>query len=179
VSKPDLLSLDDHVLRLDELDTAEADFKDRIHERLMALSECEPSTDCYVYTGCWEESGQAKMRVGGRVYHVSRVAAWVYFEDFQIWSNARTLRTCKTPACCNPEHIYVVRNQREAMAATKAAGRLVTTSNRLTRLAAARMRHLFSQGWPMPDLAREFKVRVAAVRAVIYGRTWKDKQGQG
>jgi hypothetical protein len=122
--KRKLLSLDDPVIRLEAFDGSEQDVKDRIHELVMKQSEYDPDTDCQIFTGCWEQNGQAKMRVGAGVYTLSRIVAWLFHKDFKLWGKNRAVRTCDNPACCNGEHVVVVRNQAEAMSLLRRKGKV-------------------------------------------------------
>lgn len=168
-----LLALDDHIFKLEAFDQREQDLKDRVYEKMHSRIEFDPATECCIYTGSWEANGQAKMRVNNRIYCVSRLAAWVFYEGFQLWGNNRAVRSCESPACCNPEHIVAVRGLREALAAQREAGRFGDgPAVRLTRSQAAEMRALAAGGVLPPELAQRFRVRVPAVRAVLLNRTW-------
>jgi len=168
-----LLSLEDHIFLLEAHDAKEQNLKDQVYEKMQSRIEFDPATECCIYTGSWEANGQAKMRVNNRIYCVSRLAAWVYYQGFQLWGNNRAVRTCDSPACCNPEHITTVRGLKEALAAQREAGRFGDgPAVRLTRAQATEMRLLSGQGVGNDDLAARFRVRIPAVRAVLLNRTW-------
>lgn len=96
-------------LRLHDPDAE--DLKDDAHDRLLRLVEHDHNTGCWVYTGPWQRDGNGVLRVGGRQYVASRVAAWVYQGGFAL--DDRTVRVehvCRgTPACVCPGHLVVVR----------------------------------------------------------------------
>ena len=87
-----LLELDESILALERFDDTEQDVKDRIHQMVQERTEFDPETDCQIFTGAWEENGQAKMRVGARVYCLSRIVAWLYHPGFQLWGLNRAVR---------------------------------------------------------------------------------------
>ena len=119
-----LLSLEDDILELERFDDTEQDVKDRIHQMVQERTQFDPATDCQIFTGAWEENGQAKMRVGARVYCLSRIVAWLYHPGFQLWGLNRAVRKCDNPACCNGEHVVVVADQAEAMSALRRNGKV-------------------------------------------------------
>jgi hypothetical protein len=119
-----LLDLDDSIINLDRFDDREQDVKDRIHQMIQDRTEFDPETDCQIYTGAWTHNGQGKMRVGARIYCVSRIVAWLYNADFQLWGDNRAVRKCDNPACCNGEHVEVFENQAKAMSALRRRGKV-------------------------------------------------------
>lgn len=88
--------------------------KDVIRRRLLARVQRDPLTKCWIFTGCWNRKGQARMKVGCQVYRIQAVAAWV-FRGIELWDDVVRYRTCKTPACCNPAHIKVASTIAEAL----------------------------------------------------------------
>ncbi len=172
---PGLLSLDDHISLLDGFDSAEQDFKDLIYARIAERSEFDAGTECIIYTGSWEPSGQAKMRVGAQVYCLSRITAWIYFPGFKMWGVQRVVRTCDAPACCNPDHVRVLADQAAAMNAQRDAGRIGDPRKQLNRARASALLRDHHQGATIPELVRRYRIKRRAVRAVILGRTWAPK----
>jgi hypothetical protein len=175
---PNLLSLDDHILNLDRFDSKEQDLKDLIHARLQDRTEVDFGTGCTIYTGAWEENGQAKMRVGRRVYSITRVSAWLYLRGFQLWDVRRVVHKpcCPNPACYAQDHLVVLADQAEALAAQMRSGRLGERHHcRLNKLKAAHIRELAAEGVTPAEMAHmpEFDCSVQAIRAVIEGRRWK------
>jgi hypothetical protein len=101
--------LDRPVCSLNGSDSVDQALKDKIHARLNDPKRFsyEPSTDCWLYCGSWNDQGQAVIRVGVKPYPVSRVAAWLYTEGFELWGANTAVRTCDCPACFNPDHLLV------------------------------------------------------------------------
>lgn len=170
--EPELLSLDDHISLLDRFDAAEQDYKDEIYGRMFMKTECDAATDCMIYTGCWEDSGQAKIRVGAQVYIVSRVSAWLFFDGFKLWSRQRVVRTCDAPACWQPSHLKVLASQAAAMEYQRNTGRIGDPRRQLNRKKAEAMRRQHEDGASIPELVERTGLQRRSVRAVILGRTW-------
>ncbi len=132
--KKKLLSLDDHPILLEAFDSGDQALKDLIHDRIQANVELDPNTSCMIYTGFWEAgSGQAKIRIGARIYPLCRAAAWVYLPGFRLWGKNLAVRTCDSPACANPEHLVVAADRSEAIRLQRSAGRLGSAIERLAR----------------------------------------------
>lgn len=111
--------------------------KDDAHDRLKWRIEEDPDTGCWIYTGAWEQgSGLGVLRVAGRVFTASRVAAWVYGPvSFDLFDTAGVRvyhHDCNVPACCNPDHLRVAAGSGAVNAALATLGRC-----RKPRLAAA------------------------------------------
>jgi hypothetical protein len=89
--------------------------KDRCFDVLMKRSELDPHTDCWVYTGAWDpDSGHGRIKVAGRLFNVSRVAAWVFWDpedNFDLFDPAVRIyhAHCRLPACFNPDHLASAR----------------------------------------------------------------------
>jgi hypothetical protein len=87
----------------------EEQLKDRVHERLLPQCEVDPETECWIFVGGWNRSGQGVVRIGGKQHAASRVAAWVYLGGFDLDDpSVRVKHTCQSPACINPDHLLVV-----------------------------------------------------------------------
>jgi hypothetical protein len=174
-----LLDLDSHILGLERFDGQEADIKDEIHARLQARCEVDAGTGCWVYTGCWERSGIAKIRVGTRIYCVPRVAAWLYREGFAIWDVEVVGRSCQTPACFNPDHLLLRADQAEALRRQREGGRLGHHHRHLNWAKVRALRASVQAATPeeAKRLAAGFSaqegISLRAVRAVLEERTWK------
>lgn len=171
----ELLDLDAPVHCLNRFDEAEQLLRDELHARLNGRMEYDPHTDCWIYTGAWEANGQAKIRVGGRVHCVSRVAAWVYFAGFELWDVQRVVRVerCLQPACFNPEHLQVAGDQAEALAVQRAFGRLGRAWHRLSPRRAAELRADVLGGMSEAEAAAKYDIRAPSVRAIVRGDTYK------
>jgi hypothetical protein len=178
-----LLSLDESVLGLERFDSEEDAIKDAIHAIFQERCELDPITGCWVYTGCWERSGHGKIRVGRRVYCTARVAAWLYLPGFSLWEERIVKRRCNTPACFNPDHLEIVGNQAEALKKQRRNGRLGRPCRRLDRSKVSQLREKaysldsLSLDNFLQRLSNEENVSIRALRAVLDGRTWKEKDG--
>jgi len=95
--------------------------KGLIRNRLLARISRDPISKCWIYLGFWTDEGEARMRVGGKVYSIRRVSAWL-FKGVDLWEDVYVYRICQSPACCNPRHISVAANFQEALADLRERG---------------------------------------------------------
>lgn len=177
---PSALSLESHVLDLERRDASEQEFKDKIHALLQSRCEVDFGTGCWVYTGCWEKSGIAKIRVGTRIYCVPRVAAWLYLRGFSLWDGQVVGRRCQTPACFNPDHLLIHLDQAQAIRRQNAAGRLGANHRHLSRAKVLRLRSA-AENLTSAEMdvfinlfAAKEGISRRAIRAILDGRTWKE-----
>lgn len=184
---PTTLTPADDLLFLNSLDAGDQRLKDKVHERLLARSENDPRTGCWIYTGAWTEDGRGKIKAGFRVYPVARVAAWIYFRGFELWGPQAVYhkrRTCP-PACFNPEHIAVAPTQAAARAALRALGRFGTQpssryARKLNRDKARQLRReaeTLLECLSLAEAVRELSRREGISRKWLYrllrGESWK------
>ena len=90
------------------------DLKDGVHERLLQAIEHDHDEGHWVFTGSWQPSGHGVLRVAGRQYVASRVAAWVWLGGFDLEDatvRVEHRKCCRVPACVCPQHLRVVRAQ--------------------------------------------------------------------
>jgi len=163
------------VYDLNVRNSRDQDLKDRIYERLMGRSESDPETSCQVYLGAWTDHGNAKIRVGQRVFNLNRVAAWIFFETFELWGENIAFHTCETPACFNPGHLGVAKDISEALREIHRLRRPRQPGRRLNKEKATqlRLRH-FDEEATANILATEFGLSKTSAQAVIENKTWKD-----
>jgi hypothetical protein len=159
--------LSDHIFCLNRCDTNEQNQKDRIHQRILSRVEHDHQTGCAIYTGVWEESGQAKMRVGRKVYCLSRIVAWIYRKGFDLWGHERALRTCNNPACCAEDHIVVVEDQAAAMRHHQARGRCRHKRKINDPAVIAAIRTAHKEGATIRSLAGRYGVGRRAIRRAM------------
>lgn len=163
------------VYALNVRNSRDQDLKDRVYERLMARSESDPETSCHVYLGAWTDKGNAKIRVGQRVFNLNRVAAWIFFETFELWGANIAFHKCETPACFNPSHLGVARDISEALREIHKLRKPRQPGRRLNKEKATqlRIRH-FDDDATAHVLSAEFGLSKTSVRAVLDNKTWKD-----
>jgi hypothetical protein len=150
-------------------DAAAQNLKDRVHERLSEKSQLDPVTGCWIYTGYWDEHGNARIRVGERPYTVHRAAAWVYWDNFELDSEELIVHSCETPACWYPKHLVRCATRRDVLAYMRKRGR--PCHRRLTQASADRMR-VQAGTMNRTALAVANHVGCRAVGEILRGEAW-------
>ena len=83
-----------------------ANTEERLSDLLRDYCEEDPATGCWIWTRCWDRNGYGFVKMGGRVYSVARVAAWLY-GAVPLGDPRKLRRSCQTAACFNPEHLLL------------------------------------------------------------------------
>src|SRR5215831_9613653 len=176
-----LLNLDDDILELEAFDDMEQALKDRVHQRLSERCEVDHATGCWIYTGAWGEDGQGKVRVGYKVYPVSRVAAWLYLKGFRLWDVPLVLhkRWCPHPACFNPDHLVIVDDLAKRLAHQRRCGRLGRCVRRLSPAKVRQAREWADGGVAVDEIHRRINgmlrepISLGSLKRALSGLTWR------
>ncbi len=74
-------------------------------EEFFAHCSPEPNTGCWLWTRMWDKDGYGRVRHNGKQRGAHRVA----FELFRgaIPEGMCVCHRCDTPACCNPDHLFL------------------------------------------------------------------------
>lgn len=145
-------------------------------DRFMAKVSPEPNTGCHLWTGFVNRDGYGRLRRGERMVYAHRFA----FEEFvgPIPEGAYVLHRCDTPACVNPEHLFVgtqADNVRDRD--RKGRGRWPTGEGsptaRLTAVQVAEIRDRVANGATQTAVAAEYGVSQAHVSTIVHGKSWR------
>jgi hypothetical protein len=129
-------------------------------------------------TGCWLSQnsgphGYAQIKIGGRATLAHR-ASWENHRG-PIPDGLWVLHRCDTPACCNPDHLFLgTPSDNSADMARK--GRF--SGGRLTPAEVRQIRGLSKEpGRPSTTrLARHYGVNPSTIQDIINGKTWRHLQ---
>lgn len=75
------------------------------YDRFCAAIWTEPNTSCHLWTKNVDGGGYGKLHVGDREEKAHRFI-WTYLNG-PIPNNLHVLHKCDTPACCNPDHLFL------------------------------------------------------------------------
>lgn len=137
------------------------------------------TTTCWLWTGSLTKPapiGYGRFHFNGRL-----ILSHVYSYELHVGvvpSDMKVLHTCDTPACVNPDHLFLGTQQVNVLdMTTKGRGVCLRGSAHLKAklneeiVRQARERH--SKGEPIAVMAREFGVSHPAMRNACLGKTWR------
>jgi len=134
------------------------------------LERCvpEPNTGCWLWTGVFNDTGYGLACGEGKTRGAHRISFRVFKSE--IPPGMHVLHRCDTPACVNPDHLFLG-NHFTNMADAAKKLRLV---HKLTPLEVRQIRSLYADGnHPIPRLAAYFRVTKSALHRIITGENWK------
>jgi hypothetical protein len=69
------------------------------------LDKVDTSGKCWLWTACKNQNGYGQIRVRPKIYLAHRASWLIYRGDIPDGMNV--LHKCDTPACVNPEHLFI------------------------------------------------------------------------
>jgi hypothetical protein len=153
-----------------------------LQQRFDAKWQLDPETGCWLWTasvrgGCYGtiravKHGCARMR---RASHI----AWELYRG-PIPEGAHVLHHCDTPACVNPEHLFLG-DHAGNMADRDAKGRTAKGEDgggaKLSEKKARAILALRGRGLSQNRVAAEFGVRQSQISRIWHGKRWAHLQG--
>ena len=148
-------------------------------DRLLAKRSIEG--DCWIFTGARARrarsgGGYGLIQAWGKLRLVHRVAAALWLA-FDIESAEHILHQCDTPACFNPEHLFVgsnLDNARDRRQKGRYARGAANPAAKLNTEQVATVREALARGDTKAEIGRRFGVSRAAIGAIASGRNWAD-----
>ena len=139
--------------------------------RCRLLSKIEKSDSCWLWMAARNNFGYGMTSIGKRQMGAHR-AAWILFRG-EIPSGLRVLHKCDTPACINPDHLFLGTDQDNADD-KRAKGRL-PLGERLhnAKLTVDAVRAIRRSNLTDGELARIYGVGVSTVQHARDGRHWR------
>jgi len=152
-----------------------------LERRLYARRIIEEETGCWLWTGYKNKLGYGEMGFMGRKERVHRVAAWLWldyeFEQPEMWiMRQHVLHTCNTPACFNPEHLYLGDNVANSRDAREAGTTAKHSQRKLTDEQVNQIRDLLDLGIPHRKIveAVDFETNTQTVSMIRRGLYYAD-----
>lgn len=141
----------------------------------------EPNSGCWLWTGWTGRRGYGAFHLHGRGQMISSRAAWTILRG-EIPDGLWVLHRCNTPACVNPDHLYLgdVRDNVRDMIAAGRQSRKPTIFGeahyraKLSEQNVFEIRSLYRSGSATQrELAALFGISKTSVSGVINGRSWR------
>lgn len=135
----------------------------------------DPETGCWMWTASVDGNGYGKLANGRGGWGLAHRVSWGLHRE-PIPDGLCVLHRCDTPACVNPEHLFLGTmgdNNRDRAGKGRGVHGSRHPSAKLSPKLAREIRELFSVGWRECELARAYGVRPPSIRKVVEGRSWK------
>jgi hypothetical protein len=152
---------------------------DYLVERIRAASHDDTETGCWLWTRGRNDGGYGMLSFRGRRCRAHRLAAMVWL-GLDPSSRLSVLHRCDTPACVNPDHLYVgtqADNCRDrAVWRRGREHRQSGTDNPRARLSwadVAEIRTRLASGARQVDIAATFGVGQSHISAIKRGVRWR------
>lgn len=147
-------------------------------DRILGLVEFEPNSGCWLWVGYLDRKGYGQIQVGGYTKSLAHRAAWTAFCG-PIPSGLFVCHRCDTPACVNPDHLFLgtpLDNTRDMDAkgrrrSVSRAGELHPQA-RLTEADVAEIRRLHGV-IPQRKLGERFGVSPRQIHRILHGQSWR------
>lgn len=146
---------------------------ERFHEKIMY----EPNSGCHLWMGGTKDGGYGIIGLGGRNLGTDKAhrVAWRLLRG-EIPEGGNVLHKCDTPACCNPDHLYIgtlADNARDCVR----RGRNFIPNNRGERakwakLNADQAREIKKHEKTSTEYAAMYGVSRSAVHRIWEGKNW-------
>lgn len=148
-------------------------FSAEVHRRFWRKVDDTSPTGCWLWSGARTQFGHGHLRIEDEGVQIATRVSWRMHRG-PIPLDLCVLHTCDTPACVNPEHLYLGTPQQNVIdrdLARRGRARLSLTQARAIREAFA------GAGTSMADLAEVYGVSATAVRSVLIGKTYSRAGG--
>lgn len=132
---------------------------------------------CWVWVGAKNDYGYGVLRGGngdGLSVRAHRFSYELHLGT--IPAGMKVLHRCDTPACVNPDHLFLgthADNSKDKVSKGRHAVGERFPHAKLTAALVLEIRDLFSQGVPKTELADRYGVGVNAISRVVTRQTWK------
>lgn len=139
----------------------------------------EPN-ECWIWKGSFKENGYPQLGVGSitngtRTMRMAHRLSWlIHFGE--VPAGKFVLHHCDTPACVNPNHLYLgtnTDNMGDAARRDRIAHGVRHTYAKLNPEKVRRVRAMFKAGTNCNQIAEKMGVTSATIQQVIEGQTWR------
>lgn len=152
-----------------------------LQQRFMSKVSFEALTGCWLWTGAPSDNtpsgGYGRFRYDGRQYKAHRFS-WLLHRG-PLADGEHVLHHCDTPACVNPEHLFIGDNAanvadrvEKGRTSWKARQGEAHPMRKIDEGAVREIRQRHSDGARQCDLAVEFGLHRATVCEIVNRRKW-------
>lgn len=135
----------------------------------------DPETGCWMWTAAKTQHGYGKLANGKGGWTLAHRASWGLHRGHPP-EGMCVLHKCDTPACVNPDHLFLGSHQDNMRDRDRKRRGIHGTrhpSAKLNPKLAREIRELSSVGWRKCELARAYGVTAPSIGKILEGRSWK------
>lgn len=135
--------------------------------------------ECWPWTGDLSKDGYGTFFYLGRMWGAHELAL-SFTTGEKRHPDLDTCHECDNPPCCNPGHLRFGTRQSNVDEMRERDRNVYGSRSRFTKLTESQVlmiRERRALGARQNDLARDFEISVAAVTAIVHGRTWRHVGG--
>lgn len=141
---------------------------ERIKERIK-----KQSTGCWIYTGLLDRNGYGLISVNGKTNYTHR---YMYAKHKGGIGNKCVLHKCDTPACCNPEHLFVGTrrdNMDDKVKKSRQLRGVEIKGSKLTDKKVKEIRNKYDSGMRQPKLSQIYGISQSVLSGIVNRKRWK------
>lgn len=148
-----------------------------LQTRFDAKWQPEPNSGCWLWHGTTDRNGYGQIQVDGKTRFAHRTSYALYCHE--IPGGAHVCHKCDTPACVNPDHLFLGDQQsnmadkmqkgRGVFVKGESHGRVRLTENQVIEIIALLATGTISK----MALSRRYQVSRGAIRQIQEGRNWR------
>lgn len=150
-------------------------------ERFHRKYEPVPESGCWLWTDSWGNNGYGMIsmtvKVGKYVPVLAHRLSWV-LRNGAIPDGLFVCHKCDTPACVNPDHLFLGTakdnsDDRDKKGRTNRVTTFIGTAHPMARLTEDQVLAIYHSKKRTRDLIKEFPVSGSLIWAIRKGRIWK------
>ncbi len=134
----------------------------------------EPNSGCWLWTAFCDTRGYGKFSFNGRNRMAHR-ASWE-IHNSPIPSGLFACHKCDTPACVNPEHLFLgtqLENKRDSMNKGRYQGGLFGEAHKFSKLTEIQIEEIRASSVNQYQLAAAYGVSQSNISRIKSGETWR------
>ena len=143
-----------------------------IQERLDRYVFAEPMSGCFLWAGSTTVDGYGIIGIDKRMVRVHRLAYETFVGPIPV--GMHVLHKCDTPACCNPNHLFIGTDADNVTDCMKKGRRATPMSKKICKLTPAQVRAIREDTRTNAAIAKDYGICAMTVSNIHTRTTWKN-----
>ena len=142
-----------------------------VNERLDYYVIPEPNTGCWLWVGTYAYCGYGKLGIGKKFYQAHRLS-WERYNGL-IPDGMHVCHKCDTPACINPQHLFLGTMKDNMLDAEKKGRMAVGEKHPTAKLSEAQVIAIFNDERTYAKISDQYGVVQSAISDIKNGKKWR------